>query len=321
MKGKAIVKHDGNGAAITPMQEISREVMLRKSGDEDFRYQTRKLANIHLGVTVQYPAKDKKTKQPLFDGNGNPVMVDSPKATDYFVLPERLLKDLDLREALEALGEDPEKPTRLPIMLMSNAPAVNIVTSRDCYGAGEKLKCRSYDGRTCTRLNDQTSEYEPGACDETKCPLAVKGDCDWYHRLRFLMPDAAGLGYYQIATQSDNNRGALVREMISLRKALGNRIAGADLALVLTNERTFHYKGPDGKLHATAPYLLHLDTSVSLRKLINAANNFTPIDGAEIEESFDMDHVEAEPVDAELDAAPQPWGGLFRPKQQSLGHG
>jgi hypothetical protein len=275
MNDRAIVAQDTQ--ALTPMQEISREVVMIPGVDEEHRFQMRKLGNIHLGVKVK---KENST-------------VEYPKATDYFVLPDDLRNDPDFREKLESMGQDPDKPKKLPVMLMSDYPAVNMITSCDCYGANQRLKCRSYDGVTCMKLNEKTFQYDTMPCAQADCQLYQKGDCAWYNRLRFLVPDAAGLGYWQVATKSKNNRGALIREMIDLRKALRGRIAGADLVLVLTNERMFNVPVTDRqgntRMVATNPPLLHIDLGKSLRKLQQEVINYRVIDASEIEESYDYD--------------------------------
>jgi hypothetical protein len=285
MNDRAIVAQDTR--ALTPMQEISREVVMIPGVDQEHRFSMRKLANVHLGVKVKHQ-------------NGS----EYPKATDYFVLPDDLRNDPDFREKLESMGQDPDKPKKLPVMFMSDMPGVNLITSCDCYGANQRLKCRSYDGVTCMKLNEQTFKYDTMPCKQAECQLFKKGDCGWYHRLRFLLPDAAGLGYWQVATKSPNNRGALIREMIDLRKALRGRIAGADLVLVLTNERVFNVPVTDRqgntKMIATNPPLLHIDLGKSLRKLQQEVVNYQVIDASEIEESYDYDEPEIDESDFEV---------------------
>lgn len=276
MNENALTRRDETG--ITPMQDASREVHIIPGLDQEHHFAMRKLGNIHLGIKVK-------------TANGK----EYPKATEYFVLPELLASDEDFKDKLASMGEDPEKPTRLPIMLMSDNIGVNIVSSFDCYGMGGKLKCRSYDGHVCTRLNEQTCKYDTLPCTYEACAAFKKGDCARYHRLRFLLPDAAELGYWQIATKSDNNRGALVREIMDLRKFLRGHVAGADLILQLTNERTFHVPVTDRqgatKMIATSPYLMHLSLGRSLRKLMAETSTYQAVDEETIEESYDLDEV------------------------------
>ncbi len=312
MKTKALATKEQHalaertGSAITPMQEIGREIALRPVGDEEYRFSMRKLGNLHLGVRLKTQAGK-----------------EYPKATEYFVLPDNLREDQEFSEKLGLMDQDPAKPTRLPIMLLSNNLAANIVTTKDNYGSDGRLKCRAtpqLDGTLhCIRLNTTSWEYEPAVCRESD---ACKG-CAWYHRIRFTLPDCAALGYWQIATKSDNNRGTLLKEMRDLRSLLSGKLAGIDLMLTLTNERQFHVKVTDrqGKssLMPTNPYLLHIEPGTSLRKLMGATVRGEVYDAEIIEESYDLDEEpvasEEPPINIDLDtgeiiepvAEPETW--------------
>lgn len=300
-----LAKAENNNAAITPMVEAGREIALIEGYDMEHRFSMRKLGNIHLGVKVQ--TRDGK---------------EYPKATDYYVLPDDLRNDQEFRAKLEEIGEDPDKPRKLPVMMMSDQVSTNIVTSCDLYGTNGKLKCRSYDGATCECLNPTTFQYETKECSTADCPSFQKKECAWYNRLRFLLPDATGFGYWQIYTKSANNRGALIREMMDLRRATGGHIAGVDLLLELSNERQFHVPMTDrsGKvtLSATSPFLLHLRPMQSIRKLMNLKIDAQTVEDDRIEDSFDMpneptmgedefmsgEHEHTDAVDAEIVAEP-----------------
>jgi hypothetical protein len=294
MNDKALAQ---TGALLAPREEIGREIALRDKGDEAYRFQLRKLANLHLGVRVKTQAGK-----------------EYPKATEYFVLPDSLRNDPSFRAKLESLGEDPDKPTKLPVMLLSNDFATSMVTSCDLYGQSGKLKCRSLDGKHCTRLNEQTFEYE-----DKECPAEPCKDCDWYHRFRFLLPDAPGIGYYQVVTKSDNNHGALLREIRDLRNLKRGGIAGIDLKLILTNEREFHVAVADrsGKksMITTSPYLLHLEGYTNLRDILKAEQIGEVYDAEIIEQDMDAEDMpiveseeeftsglpeQTEPIDAEV---------------------
>jgi hypothetical protein len=261
------------GALLAPREEIGHEIALREKGDEDYRFQLRKLANLHLGVKLKTQAGK-----------------EYPKATEYFVLPDKLREDPSFRAKLAEIGQDPDKPMKLPIMLLSNDFATSMVTSCDLYGQSGKLKCRSVDGRHCTRLNDTTFEYEDKECPEVPCK-----DCAWYHRFRFLLPDAAGIGYWQIVTKSDNNHGALLREIRDLRNLKRGGIAGIDLKLILTNEREFHVAVTDrqGKksMMTTSPYLLHLEGYTNLRDILKAEQIGEVYDAEVIESDMEAEDI------------------------------
>lgn len=236
-------RNDITPADASMLGRIDAEVGLIPGYDQPHRFAMRKLGNIHLGV------KQEKG---------------FPKATDYFVLPDDLLKDKPFRDALTDMGEDPDRPKKLPIMLMSNDIGQNLVSSKDLFGQNGKLKCRSYDGQICEKLNDKTLQYERKPCDKDCI------GCAWRHRFRFLLPDSTRFGYWQVVSTSPTNRGGLLRAMIDAKALLG-RLVGIDFVLRLSNEREFRVpmQGKSGTtLSATKPYLLYLETSKSLREII-----------------------------------------------------
>ena len=193
---------------------------MRPEGDEEHRFSLRKLGNIHLGVRVHRTG----TRH-----NGETYEYDRPMSTGYFVLPDSLREDAHFRAKLESMGQDPDRPSKLPIMLAGNDFATNIITSRDLYTQDGKLKCRSLDGLRCIRLNEKTFHYDAHECPE--------GCRDQKRALRLVSPlplhapDAAGIGCWQIVTRSDNNHGALLREMKDLRNLRNGQIAGLDPCL------------------------------------------------------------------------------------------
>jgi hypothetical protein len=180
-----------------------------------------------------------------------------------------------------------------------------MVTSQDIYVAGGKLMFRHsvepvYDSRGAMvgqrheymRLNPVTLDYETD-CEPTDRELS---EAVWYHRFRFILPDAAGIGYWQIVTKSDNNHGALLSEIGRTRGLRGGRIAGIDLVLTLTNGREFHPKVIDksGKVSrlATNPFLMHIEGGTTFRAVLDAQ---------QIGEVYDAEIIE---VDTEDDAVP-----------------
>jgi hypothetical protein len=263
--------------AISPRQQIGAEIALRETGDEEYRFQLRKLGNIHLGVKVHGTGAR---------ANGQNYEYDRPVATEYFVMPDKLREDKRFRAKLDEMGEDPDKPKQLPIMLLSNDLKAAMVTSCDLYGQNGKLKCRKTEGNGCVRLNETSFEYEPAECVQTD---ACKG-CAWYHRFRFAIIYAGGLGYWQIVTKSDNNHAALLMEIATLRNARRGRVAGVELLLSLTNEREFHVPmKQNGKiiLGTTSPYLLHIESS--WLDVLNAQQVGETYDAEIIEQDYEQD--------------------------------
>jgi hypothetical protein len=206
------------------------------------------------------------------------------------------------------MGENPDKPRRLPIMVMSDNLDVNHIRCRELWGQGAKLKCRATPMKlpngvvvlNCIQLNSKTLDYESAICHGDECPAAKKGDCNWITKFRFMLPDQSRIGYWEIDTKSANNKGALARELYDTRNMLGGQIAGVDLLLVMTNERTMHPKVTDkGKTSRITinPWLLHIELGKSLRKLMAEANVIVRprvVDTSLIEDSFDQEEA---PID------------------------
>lgn len=275
----------GASNALTPMQKVGQELALVPGVDEEYQYSMRKLGTIHLGV-----------KMKTADGRK-----EYPKAVDYFVLPEQLRQDPEFREKLESMGQDPDRPTKLPIFLMSDDLSVNIIRCCELWGTGAKLKCRATPfrlpnnavGLRCIRLNPKSLDYEEAACVQSDCADLKNGNCAWVTKIRFMLPDQSRIGYWEIITKSDNNKGAIAREMLDLRNMLNGRIAGVDLALVLTNERIFHPKVKDrsGKITRmqTQPWLLHMELGKSMRKIMAEGRTGHVVDAEIIHESYDLD--------------------------------
>lgn len=236
------------------------------------RYRFPRLGKLHLGVKKQMQKKNQK---------GETYTVEYPDKTDYIVLPELLLNDQDFRAALEAMGQDPDKPRIIPIRLVSNNIQDNVRSSLDYYGANRGLKCRSYDGRVKSCVDATTGEMVTGECTNVKCPIFIKGDCQVITRLRFFLPDARGVGVWQIDTRSANNRANIPCEMKTIKAATRGVLKGIDFLLCLEPEQKLIpvvkqgkvEHNPDGtvKTMNTTVYLLHLRTDLTLRKLEEAA--------------------------------------------------
>jgi hypothetical protein len=227
---------------------------------------------------------------------GVPTESGAPTATNYFVLPEKLLKDQPFREALQELGEDPDKPTRLPVWLPSNKIADNMDSSYNRYSKSHRLVCGSGDGITAHCRDEQTGEASEKPCLNKECPFVVSGACVVIHRLRVMLPDASGIGIWQIDTKSPNNRAALACEMTNMLGMTGGRLAGIDQLLVLApEERLVTFNDRQGKtVQSIRPVnLLHLQSGYRLRDLKRAA--------AEASAVVDWDMSEVEDVTTEYD--------------------
>ena len=252
---------------------VGSEIPIIPEVDQSFRYRLPRQGKIHLGVK----AITKSGKE-------------YPKATDYFVLPDQLRSDEGFKKALEALGESADEPRQLPIMLPCDAIAGNLQSSCDYYGSTRGLVCRTFDGVTCKYVDQQTGELKEQPCKmRSGCEHYARGDCHWIHRLRFVIPDAAGVGVWQIDTTSPNNRANLLTEMAQIKGLMGGRLAGIDLLLTLEpREFTVPVKDKGGiRQVKTVCHLLHIRSRQTLRELRNTAVTQPSFDSAELED-FDL---------------------------------
>ena len=267
------------------MQAIGQEVGLLPT-DEEFRYKLPRLGKVRIGIKVE--TQNNRSY---------------PKAVDYFVLPEALLNDKDFIQALTDRGVDPEKPKALPIMLLRNGIGEDIVSSYDLYGSSKGLICRSYDHVTCQRVNSKTLEMETVPCAGINCPDWNSKKCRCITRIRFLLPDAIGIGVWQLDTSSVNSRTSILTELMSIKQAFGGKLAGIDLLLTL-EPQVYHIPQTerDGtpkrdaqgntSMMATTAHIVHVRSAISMRKAQEAIKNAHEFDGAEsVDMSLDEEEV------------------------------
>jgi len=254
--------------------------------ENQFRIRFPREGKIHLGVKKMFTKTNSKTKETY--------EVESPVATDYFVLPPALLEDADFCDALREIGQDPECPRRLPIWLPSNEPTDNLVSSYDRYGKTRGLVCRSTDGITAKCRNEETGESFEQPCLNKECPHYVKGDCHEIHRLRVFLPDARGVGVWQIDSKSPNNWSNLSCEMTTILGSTGGKLAALDLVLCLEpEERVISYvdRQQQSKTSKVVVHLLHLRSGYKLRDLrreaAKAEADWDMSDVAEVDTDFD----------------------------------
>jgi hypothetical protein len=172
----------------------------------------------------------------------------------------------------------------------------NMRSSLDLYGKNRGLKCRSFDGIVRQCVNESTGEMIDGKCPNAECPQFKSGDCQLISRLRFFLPDAQGVGVWQIDSRSKNNRANLACEMGTIRSACG-QLAGIDLLLTLEPEEkviTLPGKGNNApSQQKVIVFLLHLRTDLTLRELKVAAEaakrnvTWTTSDVEEVDTSYD----------------------------------
>lgn len=308
MNEKALAKQEAPPPTFQ-MSVAARTTQLAGFTEENqFRIRFPREGKIHLGVKVPK----------MITRNGKQEQIEYPTATDHFVLPPALLMDTNFREALEELGEDPERPKRLPVWLPSCNIPDNIVSSYDRYSKTRGLLCRSTDGITALCRDEATGASREQPCLNAKCEHFVKGDCFVMHRLRVMLPDAGGVGVWQIDTKSPNNWGNLSCEMTNIIGWTGGKLAGLDLILSLEPEdKLITYKDRTGAMKQSLKtvHLMHLRSGIKLRDLKKAAAavevDWDMSDVDEVDTEFDvMNHVPPEAQDADFDSDPDDDGSF-----------
>lgn len=252
-----------------------------------FRIRIPRLGKIHLGLKRDPAVKTGKAFWP----------------TDYFVLPEKLLKDKGFRETLTAMGEDPDKPKSIPIWLPSPNFWENVSTRYNAYGSSHGLLCWSDDGVTAHQSNGDGT-YAEVECKNVNCPKFKSKACAFTHRLRVFLPDAEGIGIWQIDFKGKNSWGAIESEMGTIKATAHGQLAGLDLKLTLEPEQKLATM-ENNQTHKieqrlTTIYVMHLNTRIKPRDMQDA------IKEAAGRVSWDISEVEAFDVeyDEVTDAAP-----------------
>lgn len=280
-------------------QIVRKEIGQSIAGFTDqnqFRIRFPRLGKIHLGV-----------KRKAQSGAEYPV------ATDYFVLPEKLLKDQGFRETLTAMGQDPDKPKSLPVWLPSPNFWENVQSSWDCYSKTHGLLCRSLDGDTA-RCANPDGTYTETPCKNLDCPKAKAKECAMIHRLRVFLPDAEGVGVWQIDFKGKNSWGAVESEMGTIKSTAHGQLAGLDLKLTLEPEQRLatmeNKQTRQTEQRITTIYVMHLNTAIKLRDMqdaIKEAAGRVTWDVSEVEEvSVEYDEVtEAEESAPEVECEPE----------------
>jgi hypothetical protein len=229
-------------------------VSLMPDLDQGFRFTLPRLGKWRLGIKV-----------PTANGNS-----ERPSATEYFVLPKELLENADFMEELAKHNNDPQKPTRIPIEFPCSVIGGNIRRSADLYGSSKGLLCRSYDGITCERVNQQTGEWTTHECTmHSGCPDFAKNACKWIHRVRVMAPHAPGIGVWQIDTPSPNNWATMLSEMSAIKGQVNGNLAGASLLLTL-EPREFQIPvemNGNKRLMKKTSWLMHVRSELSRVKL------------------------------------------------------
>jgi len=192
-----------------------------------------------------------------------------PKATDYFVVPDEVKK---------VVGE---KPKELQIMFPSNDMEQVARQYLRCYGQTFGLVCWG-DGEKCHRKVDvesgdlagkNTKEWvwQDMTCDYEECP-EYGARCRRVMNLMFMLPDAPGLGVWQIDTSSFYS----IREVNSTLEIIRNLTRSPDypegrIAFIpLTLSLGPYDVSPPGISKKTV-HIMHIRTDVKLADVIKRA--------------------------------------------------
>ena len=180
-----------------------------------------RLGKIHLG--------DKVT---------NNSGVEYPRALDYFNLPPELR---------EVYGDAPTslKPVYIPV---EDEEAYSSTYNR-LYNQTFGLVCKG-DGKKAERLVDlaelRKTDYPAAATGQTRandterrevqcpCPLLDRGECKPIMNLMIVLPDAPGIGVWQIDTSSKNSI-RNINSFTRMARAAVGRISGIPLRLSLVS--------------------------------------------------------------------------------------
>jgi hypothetical protein len=203
----------GQPAGMMAVIQRATGMLVIPGQDKEFRYRLPRLGKIHLGVKKK-----------------NQAGKEYPTETPWFVLPDALRANAEFRDALVVMGQDPDKPTALPVRFATNNMAVNMTRSWDAYNASHVLLAR-WDGQVCSSRPDSGSPmtsqqcFEPGRCERCVCdPKNLK------HRLKVCLPDAPDIGVWQIDFGSAQSY-ANINTEAGIKLGALRKLAGIDFLL------------------------------------------------------------------------------------------
>jgi hypothetical protein len=229
-----------------------------------------RLGKIHLGIQVPVMKEGKPKLYESGPNKGQPIM--RPKATDYFVFTE------DVREEMEAIyGPEPKE---LNILIATDDPEEWASQWYRCYSRSRGLVCRG-DGETCHRMIDTKTgalaghesgdvEWKDMPCAGKECPdyINKRTGCRESMNLQFMLPDAPGLGVWQIDTNSINsilNINANAKLITDIALILGRTIAWIPIKLTFEPKTVVN---PEDLKKKTV-HVLNMRVAVKLQEVIN----------------------------------------------------
>ncbi len=254
------------------------------------RRQMPRLGKIRLGIKVEKE-----------DGRSY------PRATDYFVVPDEIKR---------YVGDEPKS---LNIMFPSDDKNEFAPQWLKCYSSTQGLTCRG-DGMMCRRKVDTETGARAGhttkkwtwedglVCDPPSCPdySGDKPQCRPVMNLLFLLPDAPGIGVWQLDTSSFYSI-TNVNNAVDLIQRLCGRIAMIPLSLTLDP----HEVEPPGMRKKTV-HVLNIRSDIMLKDIRRLGRGEEQVQIATPEEDGVADDIHPGAAGTELPApggTPAPPGG------------
>lgn len=209
-----------------------------------------RLGKIHLGV--RHPEKG------------------YPMKTDYFVLPKDSPAYNDL---IKLFGE---KPKELRVMIPAEDEEIWASQYLKAYDLTHGLVCKG-DGITATRLVDVKTQKWPSKdatattmidmpCPGTDCQDYKAKKCGEQMNLQVIIPEAPGLGVWQIDTGSKNSI-ININSCAKIIKMAFGRLSRIPLTLSL---ESVEVKNPENGKRQTV-YVMNLRANVTLAELASSA--------------------------------------------------
>lgn len=240
-----------------------------------------RLGKIHLG----------HTEKQIITRNGKEIEIQRPVKDPFFVLP----KDHPDYECL--VKQFGKEPTELRVYIPVEDEEKWCEQYYKAYDRTHGLVCKG-DGETALRMTDEKTGNLPTRetgtvtmkeipCAGRECPAYKAKDCGEAMNLRFVLPDAPGIGIWQIDTGSKNSI-LNINSCARLIKMTFGRISMIPLKLTL---EPIEVKNPENGKRQTV-YVLNLRTSVTINQLADDARKGVHqllIGQAELENAWDVE--------------------------------
>jgi hypothetical protein len=159
-----------------------------------------------------------------------------PQKIDHFLVYKNEKNTAgDFVIAAEIMTKLPEKPKKLPVILLYNNVEDNFFTSL-AYYTKSRLMCSS-DGETRQNWDEKTQTYVSGECPNKACTYFKEGNCKPSGILKcVLLLDGQIGGAAVFRTHAWNSITYLVSSIKTLLNLSGGKIAGVPLYLIVSPE-------------------------------------------------------------------------------------